>query len=428
MPIRPFPKIVSVETFVPSTEGSGGDYHRQEKGHWIIDTPISNPMSRFEEYRHSRTTWGIGVLGSLVVVITDSEGNQGIGAGFGGPPACWLIENHFKRFLIGRDPRDTNCIYEQMYKASMFYGRKGLPIMTVSVVDLAIWDLLGKLRNEPVYRMIGGQTKQFIPLYLTGPKPEKAKEQGFMGGKVPLPYPPSDGFEGLRKNVSYLKECRERVGHDFPLMVDCYMSLDLHYAVELANALRDAGVNPYWLEEVLHPDDHAGHKILKERCPWMRWTTGEHEFTEYGQRYLIESRAVDIIQADVMWCGGITAILKIAAMAGAYDIPVVPHGSGNYSYHFVMSQPHSQFCEIISNDPKGETATNVFGDLFIKEVMPVNGRISAEQLDEAGPGFGLALNPKARLVPGSKLLGFSDIERPLCAAAADAVHGEKGKK
>lgn len=295
----------------------------------------------------------------------------------------------------------------------MFYGRKGLPIMAISAVDLALWDLVGKIRNEPVYRMIGGKTKDFIPLYLTGPKPECAKAQGFMGGKVPLPYPHTDGLPGLRKNVEYLKSVRAKVGPDFPLMVDCYMSLDVHYAVELAHALRDEGVNPYWLEEVLHPDDFNGHKILKERCPWMKWTTGEHEHSLYGQRLLIESRAVDIIQADVMWVGGLTPLLQVSAMAAAYDIPVVPHGSGHYSYHFVMSQPHSQFCEIISNDPAGEKATALFGDLFTNECLPINGRITVDQLDQAGAGFGLELNPKARLVPGAKLLGFTDVERVL---------------
>lgn len=92
-------------------------------------------------------------------------------AGFGGPPACWLIENHFKRFVVGKDPRDTNLIWDQMFKASMFYGRKGITLATISVVDLAVWDLLGKLRGEPVYKMIGGRTKKEIPFYCTGPTP-----------------------------------------------------------------------------------------------------------------------------------------------------------------------------------------------------------------------------------------------------------------
>jgi hypothetical protein len=94
-------------------------------------------------------------------------------------------------------------------------------------VDLAIWDLIGKIRKEPIYKMIGGRTKKDIPLYLTGPKPEIAQKLGFWGGKVPLPHGPSDGHIGLKENVEFLKAHREKVGPDFPIMVDCYMSLDV---------------------------------------------------------------------------------------------------------------------------------------------------------------------------------------------------------
>jgi L-rhamnonate dehydratase len=208
-------------------------------------------MHKYEEYKVSRTSWGIGVLGSIFVKLTASDGTVGYATGFGGPPACWLIEEHYRRFIIGQDPRDTNKIWDQMFRASMFYGRKGmsccasslfiilytrnrvvanavgLPLAAISVVDLAIWDLIGKIRKEPIYKMIGGRTKKDIPLYLTGPKPEVAQKLGFWGGKVPLPHGPSDGHVGLKQNVEFLKGHREKVGPDFPIMVDCYMSLDV---------------------------------------------------------------------------------------------------------------------------------------------------------------------------------------------------------
>lgn len=95
------------------------------------------------------------------------------------------------------------------------------------MVDLAIWDLLGKIRNEPIYKMIGGRTKKDIPLYLTGPRPEVAKELGFWGSKVALPHGPPDGLEGIRKNVAYLKACKDAVGPDYPVQVDCWMSLNV---------------------------------------------------------------------------------------------------------------------------------------------------------------------------------------------------------
>ena len=143
--------IKEVRTYSTSKKG-GGDYHLQEKGHWITDTYISNPMSMYPEYKKTRTSWGIGVLGSVVVEIELSNGVVGVATGLGGEPACWLIQNHFKRFLIGQSPKNLNLIWDQMFKASMFYGRKGIKICAISVVDLALWDSLGILRNEPIWR------------------------------------------------------------------------------------------------------------------------------------------------------------------------------------------------------------------------------------------------------------------------------------
>lgn len=120
--------------------------------------------------------------------IVASDGTKGFATGFGGPPACWLTHKHFERFLIGQDPRDTNVLFEKMFRASMFYGRKGLPIAVISVIDLALWDLVGKIRGEPVYKMIGGATREVLKFYCTGPEPTATKKMGFWGAKVPLPY------------------------------------------------------------------------------------------------------------------------------------------------------------------------------------------------------------------------------------------------
>ena len=123
-------------------------------------------MSRvYSDYKASRTSWGIGVLGSLLVEIETESGVIGIATGLGGEPACWLINNHFRRFLIGQDLRNINMIWDQMYRASMFYGRKGLPVAAISAVDLALWDALGKVREEPVYNLIGGKCRDEISLY-----------------------------------------------------------------------------------------------------------------------------------------------------------------------------------------------------------------------------------------------------------------------
>lgn len=282
----------------------------------------------------------------------------------------------------------------------MFYGRKGLPIAVISVIDLALWDLVGKIRDEPVYKLIGGACRQTLDFYCTTPDPSSAKANGFWGAKVPLPYCPEEGHVGLRKNIEFLRRHRESVGPDFPLMVDCYMSLDVAYTIDLVSGCKDLDIN--WWEECLSPDDSAGFALLKRAHPRAKFTTGEHEYSRYGFRELIAGRNIDILQPDVMWLGGLTELLKVAAMAAAYDIPVVPHASGPYSYHFVAAQRNCPFQEYLANSPDGRSVRPVFGDLFVDEYTPVAGRMDVRALDK--PGFGLTVNPKARLIPGRALL------------------------
>lgn len=161
-----------------------------------------------------------------------------------GPPGCWLVHQHFEQFLIGADPRNTNMLLEQMYRASMFYGRKGLPVAVISVIDLALRDLRGKLRNEPVYRLIRGATKERIDLYCTDPESIAVRDMGFWGAKVSLPFCPEEGHKGLRKTVELLCKHRESAGPDFPVMVDCYMSRNVSYTIQLLEATK--GPNIRW--------------------------------------------------------------------------------------------------------------------------------------------------------------------------------------
>jgi L-rhamnonate dehydratase len=371
--------------------GDGGDYFQKAAGHWLIDTEIANPMSGHAAYKARRTSWGIGVLGSIVVEITTDAGVTGVSTGFGGPPAAWLIDKHFRRFLIGADARQINLIWDQMFRASMPYGRKGLPVAAISAVDLALWDLVGKQRGEPVVNLIGGRCHDEIRFYCTGPDAGAIKSMGFWGAKVPLPHGPADGEDGILRNLAFLAAHRDAVGAGYPLMVDCYMALTVPYAVELAR--RAAHLDIHWWEEVLHPDDVEGFALLRQAHPQVKWTTGEHEYTRYGFRRLIEGRQVDILQPDVMWVGGLTALLQIAAHASAYDIPVIPHGSGPYSYHFVASQPAPPLCEYVAASADGGSILPVFGALFDGEEMPQDGRLL---LAEA-PGFGMVLSEGARL-------------------------------
>jgi L-rhamnonate dehydratase len=385
-------KELRVFTLAPSSKA--GTYFRPgNSSHWLVDSLISNPMSGYPEYREKRSSWGIGVLGALVVEIETEDGTVGVATGSGGAPAAWMIKHHFARFVVGADARNVNRIWDELYRSSLPYGRKGLPIMAISAVDLALWDLIGKVRGEPVYNLIGGLSRDEITFYCTTPQPLAIKALGFWGAKVPLPHSHFDGEEGLRQNVAWLAAHRAAVGPDFPLMVDCYMSLTVDYAIRLAEAAKH--LNIHWWEEVLSPDDTEGYREIKRACSFVKWTTGEHEYTRYGFRKLIEERTLDIVQPDVMWVGGMTELLKIAAHASAYDIPVVPHGSGPYSYHFIASQTGPAFCEYVAASPDGKTIQPVFGELFVGEDLPVNGKLKVS----TSPGFGMTLADRAMLVP-----------------------------
>lgn len=383
--------ITDLRVYLVGEEGAGGDYFRQSEGHWLIDSLIANPMSGYTDFKDKRSSWGIGVLESIVVEIETAGGVTGVAVGSGGAPAAWLIANHLARFVLHEDARNINKIWDEMFRATLPYGRKGLPIMAISAIDLALWDLMGKLRQEPVHNLIGGRTRNLVHFYCTGPAPDAVKALGFWGAKVPLPHGPFDGEAGLAANVAFLAAHREAVGPDFPLMVDCYMALSVPYAIRLAEQCKPLGI--YWWEEVLPPDDVEGYRQIKKAHPTLKWTAGEHEYTRFGFRRLIEERTLDVLQPDVMWVGGMTELLRIAAHASAYDIDVVPHGSGPYSYQFIASQTRSPLCEYVASSPDGRTIEPVFGALFTGEPVPENGRLKISD----APGFGMEIANRDRL-------------------------------
>jgi len=359
------------------------------QGHWIRDTVIANPMSVYEEYKATRTSWGINVFSNVVVEIELDNGLVGLGVTSGGEPACYIIERHLKRFLVGQDPHNIELLWDQMWRATLPYGRKGLPLHAISAVDLALWDLLGKLRDEPIYALLGGKTKERLPVYATTVRPDLAQGLGFHGAKLPLMYGPADGDEGLKKNIATIAAARESAGPDFRIMIDCYMSLTVPYAIELARALEP--YNVYWMEECLPPDDYDGHATLKAAVGSVLWTGGEHEYTRYGYRELIARRCFDILQPDITWVGGLTEARRIVAMAAAYDIPVIPHGSSVFSYHLQFAFPNCPMAEFLMISPAADRIAPLFGKIFVDEPMPENGYVTLSDK----PGWGVELNRDA---------------------------------
>lgn len=170
------PTIRAVRAFV--VRGGGADYHDQAGGHWINEQ-IATPMSKYPQYRETRTSFGLNVLGSLVVEVEASDGTVGFGVTTGGEIGAFIVEKHLARFLEGQRVTDIEIMWDQMYNATLFYGRKGVVVNVISGVDLALWDLLAKVRQEPVYQLLGGPVRDELTFYATGPRPDLAKQMGF---------------------------------------------------------------------------------------------------------------------------------------------------------------------------------------------------------------------------------------------------------
>ncbi|MBM7791063.1 L-rhamnonate dehydratase [Tenggerimyces flavus] len=383
------PRIRAVRAFV--VRGGGADYHDQGAEHWI-DDHIATPMAKYPEYRQSRQAFGLNVLGTLVVEVEADDGTVGFALTTAGEPGAYIVERHLARFLEGAPVTDIERIWDQLYNATLYYGRKGIVVNVISAIDLALYDLLGKLRGEPVYALLGGPVRDELVFYATGARPDLAEGMGFIGGKLPLHHGPAEGPAGMRANLRELQTMRERVSDDFFLAWDCWMSLDLDYATRLAHAGAEFGLR--WIEEALPPDDYWGYAELRRRVPPGMWvTTGEHESTRYGFRLLLEMGCADLIQPDVNWCGGITELLKISALADAHGAMVVPHGSSVYSYHFVVTRHNSPFAEFLMMHPQASEVVPMFSPLLLDEPVPVNGRLKLPET----PGFGVRLNPECEL-------------------------------
>ncbi len=373
------------------THSGGADYHQQLDGHWI-DGRIATPMSIYPAYRETRSSWGLNALGTFIVEAEAESGEIGVGVSTGGIPACWIVEHHLARFVEGQQAANLGAMWDQMWRSTLYYGRKGLVVNAISAVDLALWDLLGRLRGEPVYNLIGGAVHEKLPCYATGPRPDLAQQWGFVGGKLPLEYGPANGVGGLQKNVERMQQARELVGDQFFLAYDCWMALDLDYSVRLSHELDDIGLK--WLEECLPPDDYWGQAELRAKMPpGMLLTSGEHEWGLQGFRILIDMGCCDIVQPDITWAGGLSEVVRIADYADAHGVQVVPHGSGPYSFHFAVARRTSPFVEFLVMSPKGDALAPTFGSLFNEEPLPVNGQITVPER----PGFGLDLNRSLQL-------------------------------
>jgi L-rhamnonate dehydratase len=313
---------------------------------------VASPMSIYPEYKAMRSLFmpEPGMLPSVTVEITTDKGIKGYGSG--GPAGGPLIEQHFSKLLMGKDPFDVERNWDILFRSSMSYDRAGIAMNAISGLDLAMWDIIGKALNTPVYKLLGGETKHRIPAYCTGNDIDQHLKFGYKRLKLAIPHGPADGREGMKTNLELVKSTRDKLGPDGDIMLDCWMSWTERYTVEMADMV--APYNVYWMEECLRPYDYEGFGRLNAEIKSTRIVTGEHEYTRYGFRRLLDVKGASIWQPDVHWVGGITEIRKIAALAATYDIPVIPHVGGTFDCsHFIMATTNCPWAEMFMPPPGG---------------------------------------------------------------------------
>jgi len=342
-------------------------------------------------------------LYALIVALTAEDGTVGYGSvalATGG--AAYTLEHHLRPLVVGADIFDTNLLWETMYRATINHGRKGLVLAAISAVDIAVWDLKGKALGQPVYNLLGGRVRETIPvyasrLYATEDLDALAVEatsylaQGFKAMKLRFGYGPRQGPAGMRRNVDLVRTVRAVIGDDVDLMADCYMGWDVGYCTRMLPLLE-----PYrlrWIEEPVSPDDVEGYARIKElaNARGMLISGGEHEYTRYGMRRLIEGRAVDVLQPDVNRVGGISEAQKVWAMAAAHDLPVIPHAGQAHNYHLVIAHLNSPIAEYFPPPPAGvlPDMNEAFWHTFDGEPLARDGHVRLP----GTPGMGLQLNP-----------------------------------
>lgn len=313
---------------------------------------IANPMSVYPEYKAMRSLFfpDAGKVPSFTVEITTDKGVKGYGSG--GPGGGVIVTDHLAKLLMGKDPMEIERNWDICWRSTMNYGRMGVTMNAISGVDIALWDIAGKTLGVPVYQLIGGAVKQRVPAYCTGNDIEQHVEYGFKMLKLAIAHGPADGREGMKKNVELVKRARKALGEDGEIMLDCWMAWTERYTIEMAEMM--APYRVYWMEEVLQPHDYAGFGRLNSAIKSTRIVTGEHEYGRYGFRYLLEQNGASIWQPDMNWCGGLTEMMKIGALAAAYDIPVIPHGGGlNGSTHWIVSHVNAPWAEMFMPPPGG---------------------------------------------------------------------------
>ena len=269
--------------------------------------------------------------------------------------AARVVYDDLRPFLIGKDALAGEALWDQMYRSNR-HSRDGLFMMAISAVDNTLWDIRGKVYGVPVWRLLGGPSRDKVEFYASAlgfsleldavrKRCLTLRDEGFRYQKWFMGYGPGSGPEGMRKNVELVKTLRETLGEDYELMFDAYSGWDQNYALEWAKQVEQ--YRPRWMEEVTHPEKIESFSEI-HRMTSVPIASGEHFYGRWEVERYLQAQALSVVQADPEWCGGISELLKIGTVASLHDVPVIPHG------HSLRAAVHTIFSQSPMTFPLGE--------------------------------------------------------------------------
>ncbi len=360
---------------------------------------LIRPIDIYPEHKAERAGAGIRDDGGRgyphSAVFLELETDTGI-VGLGGPmppEIAYIIDHDFRWLIEGADPLASELLWDKLYRHSI-HGRKGNTMLAISVVDCTLWDIRGKAANMPVYQLLGGPVRTVFPAYasmlgysleptLLRERAQEAVSQGYRAMKWFFRHGPTDGREGIAKNVEMVRILRDAVGPDVDIMLDAWSSWDVSYTVMMSERL--AEFSPRWIEEPVLADKIEACAEIRRRSK-VPIATGEHEYTRWGLKQLLDADVAEVYQADIYWCGGISETLKIAALVSAYDRVLIPHGHSTLTNaHFIAAQTPvlSPILEYLVK------WNQIHQHFLLNPLEPVNGMITMPDR----VGMGLALDP-----------------------------------
>jgi D-galactarolactone cycloisomerase len=318
----------------------------------VQDIKCFRLRAKVDDVRGGGSGW-VTFRSALFVKVTTDDGLVGWGeAGQTGPTLITkhLIDQVLKPIYVGQNPFDTEVLWERAYVQTRDYGQKGQVIGAISGLDIALHDIMGKVTGQPVHRLIGGRQREKVPAYATGlwyrrdndsvdalvNDALEYKKHGFKAMKVKV------GYGSITYDVARVRGMREALGDDIDIMLDANHSLNVASAIELGRRIEE--YNVAWLEEPTIPEDIEGYIHIRSMLR-LPIAGGECEFTRFGFKNLVSKQAIDIAQPDICGSGGFTELKKIAAMANAFGVQVIPHVWNSIigvaaSLHFVASLPN----------------------------------------------------------------------------------------